>query len=103
MHQSDKPNQPLFNEAIKDPSLFFQHPCRVLEDDRFDVAQKKQILRQWEYDVREMMVAEEEGMNPDPQALALHQANLGEILRCLHQLGVDVDIEHAQTSKFGGV
>ncbi len=92
----------LFEEAIHDPSLFFDNPCAVLKDDRFDKQQKIAVLRQWEYDVREMMVAEEEGMPLDPEALALHEANLGEILRCLRKLGVTVDVEHTQTSKFGG-
>ena len=103
MQEQNQPNQALFEEAVKDPSLFFENPCQVIADERFDKNQKIRILRQWEYDVREMMVAEEEGMNPDAERLARHQENMADILRCLHQVGEGVDVEHAQTSKFGGV
>jgi hypothetical protein len=93
----------VFEEAIHDPSLFFGNPCAVLDDARFDREQKIKILKQWEYDVRELMVAEEEGMTPRAEVLAQHQTTLDEILRCLHQLGAGVDVENAQTSKTGGL
>jgi len=97
------PEHDLFAEAIHDPSLFFSSPCAILTDDRFDKNQKIRLLKQWEYDVRELMVAEEEGMAPRAEVLAKHQATLDEVLECLHKLGAGVDVEKAQTSKFGGI
>jgi hypothetical protein len=55
-------------------------------------------LKRWEYDAREMQVAEEEGFPArEPGCL------LDAILAALHQLGAGPDIEHSPQTKQGSV
>jgi hypothetical protein len=49
-------------KALVDPALVFKTPEEVLADSELSREQKIKILRRWEYDVRELQVAEEEGM-----------------------------------------
>lgn len=51
-----------FDIALHDPSCVFAHPKEVLAHEDFSREQKIQILRSWEYDMRELEVAEEENM-----------------------------------------
>ena len=51
-----------FNKALHDPSAVYPEPKDVLTDDTLDKSQKLRVLHQWEYDAREMMVADEENM-----------------------------------------
>jgi len=54
-------------KALVDPALVFKTPEEVLADSELSREQKIKILRRWEYDVRELQVAEEEGMEgPQP-------------------------------------
>ena len=73
------------NQAQTDPGSQFKHPREILALADVDDSQKIAILRQWDYDIREMMVAEEENM------LAETDSNNAELLRdvhkALHQLG----------------
>ena len=50
------------NRAMLDPSDVFTSPDEVVKNKDLTLAQKIKILRQWEYDEREMMIAEEENM-----------------------------------------
>lgn len=52
-------------QAKTDPGSQFKHPREVLALTEIDTQQKIAILKQWNYDLREMMVAEEENMLPD--------------------------------------
>ncbi len=54
------------------------------------------ILRRWEYDARELEVAEEENMGGASPSL------LGEILNARHALNAGVDTEHSPPTKQGG-
>lgn len=51
-----------FNIAVRDPSCIFANPNEVLAHKHFSREEKIQILRSWEYDMRELEVAEEENM-----------------------------------------
>ena len=47
--------------SLADPSLAFENPEAVLEAD-LPREQKVEILKRWEFDMRELSVAEEENM-----------------------------------------
>jgi hypothetical protein len=85
-------------KALTDPSAVFKKPQEVIETDGLSREQKIEILRRWEYDVRELQVADEEGMAPvDPQPVVLDS-----ILNALRTLGAPADIERSAPTKQGG-
>jgi len=53
-------------------------------------------LRRWEYDARELEVAEDENMAGGPPS------QLDRVLAALHRLGVEPDIEHSPPTRQGG-
>jgi hypothetical protein len=59
----------------------------LLERDDLSRERKVEILRQWEQDLRELMVAEEENM----PASSAPDISLDEVLNALHQLGAQSD------------
>ena len=83
--------------ALVDPAAVFRTPQGVLDARDLSRQQKIEILRRWEYDVREVLVAEEENM-PGPLGVGLD-----EVLKALHALGAGVDTEHSPPTKEGGV
>ena len=83
-------------KALLDPALVFKTPEEVLADNELSREQKIKILRRWEYDVRELQVAEEEGMEgPQPVMLDV-------VLRALRALGAPADTERSAPTKQGG-
>lgn len=69
--------------ARLDPTAVFHRPREVLDRTDLSDAQKAELLRRWEYDARELEVAEEENMAAPEGSSDL----LDEILDCLRQLG----------------
>lgn len=51
-----------FAHAMRDPKSCYNEPKDVLNDETLDKEQKIKVLKQWEYDARELSVAEEENM-----------------------------------------
>jgi hypothetical protein len=84
------------DKALLDPSAVFQSPEDVLGQAELSREQKIDILRRWEYDARELAVADEEGM-PVSQADLLDR-----ILQALHTLGVWPDPDRTAPTKQGG-
>jgi hypothetical protein len=85
-------------KALNDPSAVFKNPQDVIETGDLSREQKIEILRRWEYDVRELQVADEEGMAPaDPQPVILDA-----VLNALRSLGAPADIERSAPTKQGG-
>jgi hypothetical protein len=83
-------------KALLDPSLVFKTPEEVLADNDLSREQKIKILQRWEYDVRELQVAEEEDMKgPQPVTLDV-------VLRSLRALGAPADTERSAPTKQGG-
>ena len=83
-------------KALLDPGLVFKTPGEVLANNELTRAQKIEILRRWEYDVRELQVADEEGMQgPEP-------VTLDTVLNALRTLGAPEDTEHSAPTKQGG-
>ena len=83
--------------ALLDPTALFDTPEAVVARDDLPVAARIEILRRWEYDARELEVAEDEGFaGADEDLLArIHQA--------LHGLGAEIDLETAPPTRQGGV
>ena len=48
--------------CLDNPGLCFDHPKDVIKTPAFNKAEKLAILQQWELDIRERLVAEEENM-----------------------------------------
>jgi hypothetical protein len=83
-------------KALLDPGLVFTTPAEVLANNELTRAQKIEILRRWEYDVRELQVADEEGMEgPEP-------VTLDAVLDALRTLGASEDTENSAPTKQGG-
>ena len=85
-------------KALLDPASVFSNPMAVVDDDDLSTECKVEILRRWEYDAKEMQVAEEEGFPPREQAMLLDA-----VLAAMHRLGAGTDLEHAPPTKQGGV
>ena len=83
-------------QAMLDPTSIFACPSDVCDEQSLTRGQKIKILRRWEYDARELQVAEEENMGGGPQDV------LDEVLMALHRLDADVDTEHSPPTKQGG-
>jgi hypothetical protein len=84
------------DKALVDPALVFKTPEEVLANNELSREQKIEILQRWEYDVRELQVAEEEGME-GPQPITLDV-----VLRALRALGAAADTERSAPTKQGG-
>ncbi|TDT43151.1 hypothetical protein DES49_0961 [Halospina denitrificans] len=84
-------------KALTDPAAVFSTPREVVAEQALNTDQKIQILRRWEYDARELSVAEEENMSGGDGEL------LDQVLRCLHELGFSQDQGEGSPTKQGGV
>lgn len=86
------------SKPLTDPSSVFKHPDEVVGSGELSREQKIKILRRWEYDMRELQVADEEGMTaPKPPAVGLEI-----ILAALRAMGAPADVEHSAPTKQGG-
>jgi hypothetical protein len=83
-------------KALLDPGLIFKTPQDLLANDELSRQQKIEILRCWEYDVRQLQVAEEESME-GPQPVTVDA-----VLRALRAIGATADSERCAPKKQGG-
>ena len=83
-------------KALVDPGLVFKTPEEVVDSNELSREQKRRILHRWEFDVRELQVAAEEGME-GPQPVTLDA-----VLRALSSLGAPADTERSAPTKHGG-
>lgn len=83
------------NRVFQNPADVFSSPQEILQKQNLSVEQKIKILRRWEYDERELSVAEEENMAGGPPS------KLDDILSALRQLAVKNHSEHAPPTKQG--
>lgn len=83
-------------KAKLDPGLVFKTPAEVVANDELSREQKIDILQRWEYDARELQVAEDEGME-GPQ-----QVTLAAVLGALRAIGAPTDTERSAPTKQGG-
>lgn len=85
-----------FEKALINPCGEFARPKDVLHQRALTREQKIRVLRRWEYDARELEVAEEENMGGGPPGV------LDEVLNALHSLGSESDMAHSPPTKQGG-
>jgi hypothetical protein len=84
-------------KALLNPAMVFKNPLKVVDSD-LSREQKIEILRRWEYDLRELQVADEESMTaPKPEAVTLDI-----VLKALHAVGAPPDVERTAPTKQGG-
>jgi hypothetical protein len=83
-------------KALIDPGLVFKTPEDVFQSKDLSHEQKIKILCWWEYDVRELEVAEEEGMK------GAKSVTLDLVRHALRSLGAHTDMEHSAPTKQGG-
>ncbi|TNJ40812.1 hypothetical protein [Phaeobacter sp. B1627] len=84
-------------KALQDPSSVYAEPAEILADDRLAREEKIEILRRWEYDAREISVAEEEGLPVG------NGENLKKILLALQELVGEIDPQETAPTKQGGL
>ncbi|MFQ5763961.1 MAG: hypothetical protein ACE5GT_03445 [Rhodospirillales bacterium] len=81
-------------KAMRDPAEAFGGPEDVVASAELTQEQKIEILRRWEYDARELHIAEEEA------GMMIREPDLFDrIVDALHGLGVDRDTEHTPPTK----
>ncbi len=80
--------------AMLDPTMVFEDPMDIVANDELTRDQKIEILRRWEYDARQLEVAEEEA------GMAVRRPEMFDrVLQAMHTLGVERDIEHTPPTK----
>jgi len=82
--------------AILVPTNFFKTPQDVVRADDLTRDQKIKILRSWEYDARELEVAEEENMG------GIEPDILDQILIALNTLEAEFELENSSPTKQAG-
>jgi hypothetical protein len=88
-----------FEEALHDVGKVYDRPSALCDDAALSREQKIRLLKQWEYDLRELQVAAEENMTGP--SLGTNADLLSEVRVCLGKLGADDDLELAGASKHG--
>jgi len=83
-------------KALINPAKVFESPQSVCDESTLSTEQKVEILRRWEYDAREMQVAEEENMKGNSGDI------LDDVLAALNSIGADEHLEHSSPTKQGG-
>ncbi len=81
-------------QAMLDPTLVFKDPTDVVADENLSRDQKIEILRRWEYDARQLEVAEEEA------GMAVRRPDMFDrVVQALHTLGAERDPERSPPTK----
>lgn len=81
-------------KAMLVPPIAFDDPSGVFGDKDLTRDQKVENLRRWEYDARELEVAEGEA------GMAVRRPEMFDrVVKALHELGVERDTEHTQPTK----
>ena len=81
-------------KAMLDPTMVFKDPKDVVANVELTRDQKIEILRRWEYDARQLEVAEEEA------GMAVRRPDMFDrVIQALHALDVKRDMEHTPPTK----
>lgn len=83
-----------WQKACINPMAVFQKPSDVLAQDGLTTLEKITVLKRWEYDARELQVAEEENMAGGPSD------TLDQVLNALSSLNAD-DVNDSPTKQGG--
>ena len=87
-------------KALLDPRAVFKRPEDVITASGLTREQKIEVLRRWEYDAREIQVADEEGMTAPASQPQI--APLDSILEALRALGAPSNADKSAPTKQGG-
>jgi len=95
-------NNARFDDVLTDVSKAYRHPDEIVDSTELSQPQKVKLLRQWEFDLRENLVASEENMTA-----SLPEGHSAELLRGVRKalLGLgaaDHKDETAAPTKTGG-
>jgi len=96
-------NNARFDEALTDVTKVYAQPSDIIAADDLSHQQKVKLLRQWEFDLRENLVASEENMTAAP----IPEGHSAELLRGVRKalLAIGADDhrnENAAPTKTGG-
>ena len=81
-------------QAMLDPTSVFKDPTDVVADENLSRDQKIEILHRWEYDARELEVAEDEA------GMAVRRPEMFDrVVQALNMLDVDRDTEPTPPTK----
>lgn len=84
-------------KALVDPASEFDTPEDVVTAEGLSTDDRIRILRRWEYDARELTVADDENMAGDSTLL------FDQVLAALHRLGYSPNPDDEPPTKQGGV
>jgi hypothetical protein len=94
------PDRPSFDEAFADVGKFFAEPANLLAEPGYSTEQKLTLLRQWEHDLRLLLIASDENMASHSPGQA------GESLQAVHNAIAQLDDRDTKVSpaasKLGG-
>ena len=85
-------------KALLNPVAIFKTPQQVIDTNDLSREQKIEVLRRWEYDVREIQVLDDESTT----AKETHAVTLDTVLNALRSLGAPIDVERTAPTKQGG-
>jgi hypothetical protein len=85
-------------KALLNPAAVFKTPQQVIDTNDLSRNQKIEVLRRWEYDVREIQVLDDESTT----AKETHAVTLDSVLAALRSLGAPIDVERTGPTKHGG-
>jgi hypothetical protein len=96
-------NNARFENAVTDVAKVYAHPNDIIAADDLSHQQKVKLLRQWEFDLRENLVASEENMT----AVTVPEGHSAELLSGVRKAllsigGADHKDESAAPTKTGG-
>ncbi len=81
-------------KAMLDPTMVFKDPKDVVANVELTRDQKIEILHRWEYDARQLDVAEEQA------GMAVRRPDMFDrVVQALHALDVKRDVEHTPPTK----
>ncbi len=85
-------------KALLNPAAIFKTPQQVIDTKDLSRDQKIEVLRRWEYDIREIQVLDDESTT----AKETHTVTLDVVLNALRSLGASIDVERTAPTKQGG-
>ena len=92
-----------FDELLTDVTKIYEHPDDIVADKDLAHEQRVKLLRQWEFDLRENMVASEESMTSAPPQEGMSAELLRDVRKALLAIGaVDHKDDAATPIKTGG-
>jgi hypothetical protein len=85
-----------FETALADPAAYYADPQAILADGKLSLAQKRRFLSEWEQDLTDRQVADQEGMTATDSMVQDADADLqNRIHDALKRLETESDSEEA--------